>query len=65
MRLPRPHDYEGRRLMRDEDAWGTWACPLCTEVIAINPYVEGGMAELRMHTAAHIEADDDYLMGLV
>lgn len=51
--------------MAREDAWGTWHCPLCTEVIAVNPYTEGGLLEMRMHTGAHIDADDDYLMGLV
>lgn len=51
--------------MRPEDSWGTWHCPLCTELIAVNPYVETGLLEMRMHSAAHVEANDDYLMGLV
>jgi len=51
--------------MRPEDMWGEWHCPLCTTVIRVNPYdADGGFPELRMHTAAHVEADDDYLMGL-
>lgn len=53
------------RLMRPEDAWGKWGCPLCTEFIAINPYVEGGFLEQQMHIDAHVAASDDYLMGLV
>lgn len=51
--------------MRPEDAWGKWHCPLCTESIAINPYLDAGLLEMRMHTNAHVEANDDYLMGLV
>lgn len=51
--------------MRSEDAWGKWHCPLCTDAIAVNPYVEGGVLEANMHIDAHVEANDDYLMGLV
>lgn len=51
--------------MRPEDAWGKWHCPLCTEVIAVNPYLDAGLLEMQMHTDAHVEANDDYLMGLV
>lgn len=51
--------------MRPEDAWGTWGCPLCTAEIAVNPYVAGGQLEKQMHVAAHVDADADYLMGLV
>lgn len=51
--------------MSPEDAWGTWRCPLCTATVPVNPYVDHGLLEMHMHAAAHVEAGDDYLMGLV